>query len=99
MFSLWSISAGAKSAGRRRLESDEFILRRNELIALAVSLLLMAAVAMAAFSLVPFCNKPSRKSALPTPALGERDHRRLARRLVSMRRAFGYRRHRICAAC
>jgi hypothetical protein len=49
MFSLWSISAGAKSAGRRRLESDEFILRRNELIALAVSLLLMAAVAMAAF--------------------------------------------------
>ena len=32
MFSLWSISAGAKSAGRRRLESDEFILRRNELI-------------------------------------------------------------------
>jgi len=49
MFSHWPISAWAKSARRRPWESDEFILRRNELLALAVSLLLMATVAMAAF--------------------------------------------------
>jgi hypothetical protein len=49
MSSHWPISAWAKSARRRRLEIDEFILRRNELLALAVSLLLMAAVAIAAF--------------------------------------------------
>jgi hypothetical protein len=49
MFSHWQVSAWAKSARRRRWESDEFILRRNELLALAVSLLLMATVAMAAF--------------------------------------------------
>jgi hypothetical protein len=49
MFRHWPISAWAKSARSKRWESDEFILRRNELLALAVSLLLMAAVAMAAF--------------------------------------------------
>ena len=49
MFSPWPISVWAKSARRKRWESDEFILRRNELLTLAVSLLLMAAVAMAAF--------------------------------------------------
>jgi hypothetical protein len=50
MFSHWPISACGKFArGIKRWESDEFILRMNELLTLAVSLLLMAAVAMAAF--------------------------------------------------
>ena len=50
MFSHWPISAWGKfSRGIKRWESDEFILRMNELLTLAVSLLLMAAVAMAAF--------------------------------------------------
>jgi hypothetical protein len=49
MFSHWPISEWANSARRKRRESEEFILRRNELLALAVSLLLMATVAIAAF--------------------------------------------------
>jgi hypothetical protein len=49
MFSHWPISACAKSAHSKRCESDASIPRRNELVALAISLLLMAVVAMAAF--------------------------------------------------
>lgn len=50
MFSHWPISAWGKFARSiQRRESEGFILRMNEGLALAVSLLLMAAVAMAAF--------------------------------------------------
>jgi hypothetical protein len=46
---MFIISAWTNFARRRQWKSDEFLLRRNEQLALAVSLLLMAAVAMAAF--------------------------------------------------
>jgi hypothetical protein len=50
MFNRWPISAWGKLARSiKRWESDEFILRMNELLTLAVSLLLMAAIGLAAF--------------------------------------------------
>jgi hypothetical protein len=49
MFSHWRVATWARSARRKQWESDEFILRKNELLTLAVSLFLMAVVAMAAF--------------------------------------------------
>jgi hypothetical protein len=50
MFSHWPISPWGKFARSiQRPESEGFILRMNEVLALAVSLLLMVAVAMAAF--------------------------------------------------
>jgi hypothetical protein len=49
MFSHWPIARWARSVRRKRWESDEFFLRRNELFTLCVSLSLMAAVAAVAF--------------------------------------------------
>ena len=49
MFSHWPIARWARSVRRKRWESDEFLLRRNDLLTLCVNLLLMAAVVAVAF--------------------------------------------------